>query len=129
MNAVLRTGVDLVSVSRLANLLHQGGPGFADAVWTQDEQLTSAGDPRRLAGRWGVKEAVMKMLGKGWPDVAWTEIEVVTGAGGRPSVALTGAAAAAASDAGLDAVSVSLSHEGDLAVAFAVGTGPGTGAR
>lgn len=129
MNSVLRTGVDLVSVSRLANLVHQGGPGFANAVWTPAEQTTAAGDPRRLAGRWGVKEAVMKVLGTGWPEVAWTEIEVIGGPWGQPSVSLTGRAAAAASEAGLDALSVSLSHEGDVAVAFAVGTGPGTGAR
>ena len=124
----LLTGVDLVSIGRLTNLMAEGGPAFADAVWTEGEQRTAAGDPGRLAGRWCVKEAVMKVLGKGWPDVAFTEIEVVTCVGGRPSVALTGAAAAAAAAAGLDSVSVSLSHEGDLAVAFAVGTGPGIGA-
>lgn len=123
MTAVLRIGVDMVSVARLANLVHQGGPGFANAVFTPAEQRAAASDPRRLAARWGVKEATMKVLRAGWPDVSWTDIEVVGGAGEPPSVVLTGQAAAVADDAGLDDLLVTVSYEGDLAVAFIVGTG------
>jgi len=127
VSGVLRAGVDLVSVSRLGNLVREGDPGFTDAVWTATEQRSAAGDPRRLAGRWGVKEAMMKALGAGWPDIAWTEIEVVGGPGEQLSVELTGGAASVARGAGVELWAISVSYEGDLAMAFAVGTG--TGAR
>lgn len=123
MNLTLRSGVDLVSADRVRAYVDSGGSAFNGAVWTASEQQECAGDAARLAGRWGVKEAVMKALGRGWPDISWTDIEVVGAAGAPPVLALAGGAAAAAVAAGLDTWSISISHEGDLAVALAVAVG------
>ena len=92
-----------------------------------------AADPlaRHLAGRWAVKEAVLKAWSAalyGSPPViapdllVWSEIETVCDAWGRPSVRLSGhVARQVAATVGEDASwNVSLSHDGDSAVAFVV---------
>lgn len=123
MTLTLRSGVDLVSADRVRAHVESGGSAFNDAVWTASEQQECAGDATRLAARWGVKEAVMKALGRGWPDINWTDIEVIGAAGTPPVLALAGNAAAAAAAAGIETWSISISHEGDLAVALAVAVG------
>ena len=50
----------------------------------------------------------------------WLEIEVLTATGGAPSIRLTGAMTASASEQRLDEVQVSLSHCEDYATATAV---------
>jgi len=76
----------------------------------------------RVAGRVAAKEAVMKVIGEGWPAVSWTDIEVLPGASGRPVVSLSGRAREFAAAAGLDVLDVSITHDGDLAIAAALGT-------
>jgi phosphopantetheine--protein transferase-like protein len=64
----------------------------------------------------------MKVLGKGWPAIPWTSIEVLPDESGRPEINLTGKAALAMSRLGISAIDVSITHDGDLAVAAALGT-------
>lgn len=123
MNLVLRSGVDLVDVHRIAELVKAGGDAFVNDVWTEAEQAYCGGNPERLASRWGAKEAAMKALGLGFPDVSFRDIEVTSSVGHQPRLHLRGAAATAAEAIGLSDWSVSLSHEGGLAVAFVIGTG------
>ena len=86
---------------------------------------------RHLAGRWAVKEAVVKAWSAALygspppipPDLLrWAEIETVCDAWGRPSVRLGGEVARqVAATVGPDARwHVSLSHDGGSAVAFVV---------
>ncbi len=126
MNLVLRSGVDLVDVYRVAQLIEAGGDTFVSDVWTEAEQAYCEGSPERLASRWGAKEAAMKALGIGFPDVSLRDIEVTSSVGHQPGLHLHGAAATAAEALGLSDWSVSVSHEGGLAVAFVIGTGTST---
>ena len=80
-----------------------------------------------LAARYAAKEACIKALSqalapaplpKALTDLR--EIEVVTDADGRPSLVLTGRVQALAAQAGVQALHVSLSHEGGLATAMVV---------
>ncbi|HHX85229.1 MAG TPA: holo-ACP synthase, partial [Actinomycetales bacterium] len=86
---------------------------------------------RHLAGRWAVKEAVVKAWSAALygtpppipPDLLrWSEIETVCDAWGRPSVRLGGEVARqVAATVGEGARwHVSLSHDGEAAVAFVV---------
>lgn len=99
------------------------------------DALSSSPDPdgvaRHLAGRWAVKEAVVKAWSAALygqpppiaPDLLrWIEIETVCDAWGRPAVRLGGQVAqqVAASVGESAAWHVSLSHDGDAAVAFVV---------
>ncbi len=120
---VLRSGVDLVDVHRIADLIEAGGDTFANNVWTDAERSYCGANPERLASRWGAKEAAMKALGLGFPDVSFRDIEVTSSVGHQPRLHLRGAAATAAEALGLSDWSVSLSHEDGLAIAFVIGTG------
>lgn len=120
-------GVDLVDVGMLKELLHSGGSAFLDAGWTRSEQRDVKGSPERLAGRWAVKEAVMKALGRGLGDIDPLHIEVVTMSSGAPEVRLLGSAAAAAQQAGVETMKVSMAHEQGWAVGLALAAAPRCG--
>ena len=77
--------------------------------------------PQNFAGRWAAKEAVSKVLGLGVRGVGWREIEIHRLPTGQPTVRLHGRAQARAEQLGMSRVAVSISHEGDYAVAVAFG--------
>lgn len=120
-------GVDIVDVGMLKELLNSGGSAFLDTGWTETEQRDVGGSPERLAGRWAVKEAVMKALGRGLGDIDPLHIEVVTSSSGAPEVRLRDSAAAAAQQAGVETVKVSMTHEQGWAVGLAVAAPSGCG--
>ena len=111
------------------------GPGASTSSSSSDRSDPLA---RHLAARWAVKEAVVKAWSAALygtpppiaPDLlVWSEIETVCDAWGRPSVRLSGEVARqVAATMGEGARwNVSLSHDGDWAVAFVVLEGPATG--
>lgn len=122
MSHLIGIGVDLVMINRIQR--HTAvSPAFAEAAFTTRERHDCAGRPDRLAGRWAAKEAVMKALNIGLGDVDPLDIEIASAADGRPDVALHRAAAARAAAAGATRVTVSISHDGPYAVAFAAAEG------
>jgi holo-[acyl-carrier protein] synthase len=123
---VHRIGVDVVTVDRIRRSLESHGEAFRRRLLTPDESRYCRGprEAERVAGRVAAKEAVMKVLGDGWPAIPWTSIEVLPDESGRPIARLTGKAAEAMRDLGLAAVDVSITHDGNLAIAAALGAGP-----
>ena len=119
----LVTGADLVSIERIAAALDRHGDRFLQRVFTPGELAACGARPESLAARWAAKEAVAKALGTGIGPVAFREIEVLNDECRCPSLNLTGAAAAVAAGRGLTQWSVSLAHDGGLALAFVVATG------
>jgi holo-[acyl-carrier protein] synthase len=114
--ALLRVGVDLVEVARIAELMAQYGERF--------RRLETCGSrPERLAARFAAKEAVSKALGTGIGRVRWRDIEVLNGPAGEPELVLSGAAAELAAELRLSSWAVSLSHAGGQAIALVVATG------
>lgn len=116
-------GTDLVYVPRLAAILERQ-PGFVRRVYTATEiaycQAYRAAAPR-FAGRFAAKEAVLKALGTGLAQgMRWQDVEIHSGPRGEPRVRLHGAVAAFAQRCGVRAVYLSISHDGDYAVAYAV---------
>ena len=61
------------------------------------------------------------MLGLGVRGVGWRDIEIVRLPTGAPSVRLHGRARTRAEQLGMGRIAVSISHEGDYAVAIAFG--------
>lgn len=123
MRQMLRTGVDIIEISRIERVLARSGPQFLARIFTPQEQAYCAGRAASLAGRFAVKEAVAKAFGTGIGDVSWVEIEVVCDAVGRPELVLHGAAKQMADEMGLAEWSISLSHTENYAIGFAVATG------
>jgi holo-[acyl-carrier protein] synthase len=117
-------GTDIIGVSRIRRLMDKHGSHFLEKIFTEPELLqmkSRAGKAHFLAGRWAAKEAVSKALGCGiGASCAWKDIEILNGELGGPSVSLSGAAAKTASRIGASNAHVSISHEKNHAVAFAI---------
>src|SRR4051812_26421278 len=114
-------GIDIIKVERIAAALKKFGDRFPRRVLTDAEQRYVRNRPTNFAGRWAAKEAVSKVLGLGVRGVGWTEIEIVRLPTGAPSVRLSGRAKRRAEQLGMGRIAVSISHEGDYAVAIAFG--------
>ena len=120
---MLRVGVDLMDVERIARGLERYGDRFYKRLFTDNERRQCGNRPERLAARFAAKEAVAKALGTGIGDVCWTEIEVDGDDRGRPILRLHGQAAQIAQSMGLTTWEISLSHTTDQAIAFVVAMG------
>lgn len=117
---MLAVGTDIVRIARLSQ---HADPAFLQRSFTAAELESCGGRAESLAGRWAAKEAVMKALGAGVGEVALTDIEIAQEPSGRPQVRLLGGAAERARAAGLTDWQVSISHDGDYAIAAVVASG------
>jgi holo-[acyl-carrier protein] synthase len=123
---VLGVGVDLVDIPSFAEQLELPESRFR-GLFTPGERtdIAERGDkPRHWAVRWAVKEAVVKAWSASifreppvMGDEAFGQIETVTDAWGRPRIVLHGDVARALAEYSL---AVSLSHDGDHAIAYVV---------
>jgi hydroxyethylthiazole kinase-like uncharacterized protein yjeF len=106
-------GIDVASVARVTALLARR-PAAAARIFTEGERRDCEGHPQRWATRWAAKEAVRKLCGgAGLPLPAFHDIEVTVAAGGAPSLRVRGDPSS---------LQLSLSHEGDVAIAVVTGT-------
>jgi holo-[acyl-carrier protein] synthase len=125
--AVLGTGIDIIEVDRLEEAMLRRGERLLDKVFTSAEREYCASRPRpaiHYAGRFAVKEAVLKAIRTGWvKGIGWRDIEVELGPAGEPSVRLSGGALARARQMGIEAIHISISHTERYAVASAVAEG------
>ena len=120
---MLTTGVDIIEIPRIKQVLERYGQRFLDRIFTPGEIEYCRGRPPNLAGRFAVKEATMKALGTGVRGVSWKDIEVVRADSGAPSVKLHGRAEKRAERLQVGEISVSISHSREYAVAFVVTQG------
>lgn len=118
------TGIDLVSVPHLSELLRDGS--MLDVAWTPGERDHAGDRTECLAAQWAAKEAVMKVLGKGIGELSPRDIEVCGAPGRAPTIVLHGPARRAAASAGIVDISVSVTHEDEWAAAVAVALIEGT---
>ena len=125
--AILGTGIDIVEVDRLDEVIVRRGERFLDRVFTAAERAYCGKRPRPVihyAGRFAVKEAVLKAIRTGWVEgIGWQDIEVEIGPAGEPSVCLSGGALARANEMGIETIHISISHTDHYAVASAVAEG------
>ena len=122
---VVAVGIDLTDISAVRESIEHFGAQYLNRLFTPGEQAQCAesSDPvPHLAARFAAKEATIKALMIDGAIPRWTCIEVQREASGRCRMHLTGSAARIAEDKGIDALLVSLSHEGDMAVAIVVAT-------
>jgi holo-[acyl-carrier protein] synthase len=121
---ILGLGTDLVAVSRVEAVLRRHRARFLDRVFTAGEQaecLARARPAVHLAARLAAKEAAMKALGSGWgAGVRWQDVEVQSAGGDPPRLMLEGAARVRAEARGVRQALVSLSHDGEYALAVVV---------
>jgi holo-[acyl-carrier protein] synthase len=119
--AVLGIGIDLVNVGRLKAVLERHPERFRARIFTRTETefCEALGDKYpSYAGRFAAKEAFSKALGTGLRGaIGWNEIEVLDNEKTRPTIRVTGRAAAIL---GGRKVHLSISHLSDYATAVVV---------
>lgn len=120
---IIGVGVDTVSLSRFESKLTDT-PRLKDRLFLDIETVDDgkAASVQTLAGRFAAKEAVIKALA-GDPGLEWHGIEVGKESSGKPVIWLHGSTAKVALQAGVRKLHVSISHDGDSAVAFVVAEG------
>ena len=121
---LLGHGIDIVLVSRVEHLLKNVHADFLKATFTDREQQASNERQNRsqfLAGRFAAKEAALKALGTGFGcGIAFTDIEILNKSSGQPELTLSGAAESESDRLGISMWLVSISHDGDYAIASVI---------
>lgn len=123
MPELLGVGVDLCGIARIERAIEK--EHFYERVFTTEERAylnqKGKGRAQSAAAMFAAKEAVAKALGTGFSGgvMPWN-ISVVHNEKGAPAAELTGAAKERLEQIGGAGVRISLSHEGDSAIAFAV---------
>jgi holo-[acyl-carrier protein] synthase len=121
---IVAHGIDLVDFPRIEALIEKHDARFLDRVFTQREQSDAAAvknNVEKLAGRFAAKEAVLKLIGTGWRGkIAWTDIEVVNNPLGQPIVEITGEVKRIADEAGIEQLTLSITHTANFAIASVV---------
>lgn len=127
---MLSAGVDVIRISRIERALQRYGQRFLQRIYTPLEVAICRGRSNELAARFAAKEAVSKALGVGIfssGGIGWQEVEVLPDRLGKPLVYLHGKALQRARELGFEEFAISLTHDGDMAVAMVVAQGPGGG--
>ena len=119
----LRTGVDLIEISRIEEVVSRHGKRYLDRIYTPAELELCGRRADSLAGRFAAKEAVAKALGCGIGDVDWKQIEILEDEQHAPVLHLHGKAVQIGGELGLTDWSVSISHSQSQAIAFVVAIG------
>jgi holo-[acyl-carrier protein] synthase len=125
---IIGIGSDLSDVRRVQATLDRFGERFTHRIFTEVERARSERKPDRAASyakRFAAKEACAKALGTGMrAGVFWRDMGVINMRSGKPTMALTGGAAArlvAITPPGLiPVIHVSLTDEIPLAQAFVI---------
>lgn len=124
---IISHGIDIVETARIAAVLADHPQRFLERCFTPIEATEAGTGPRRtefLAGRFAVKEGVLKALGTGLSGgVSWTDIETLRDPSGAPRLSLKGSAAARAAELGIQQWQASISHAGGIAVASVIAMG------
>lgn len=116
-------GTDLCAVSRMEKAIQK--ESFLRRYFTQQERETlqtrGKGMAQSAAAMFAAKEAVVKALGTGFSGGIMPEqVEVLHSETGAPTLFLHGAAREKMEALGGQRMLVSLSHEGDFALAFVI---------
>ena len=116
-------GVDIITITRMKNILETSGNSFLNKVFTPWERQRVETHPDKVAYAamvFAAKEAIFKTFGIGWHfGVQFSEIEVRDGKFGEPEPVLSGRFAEIAAERGVTRVLLSLSYDGDYAIAVA----------
>jgi len=117
------TGIDIIRVSRIENILSKYKKEFINKVYLDGEIAyceSYKNNVSSYAVRFAAKEAGGKALGLGIDGVAITykDIEVTKNDNGKPNIQFHGNTKCILESMGNYKASLSLSHDGDYAVAY-----------
>lgn len=119
-------GIDIVSISRIRRMLLKWDEEFLRRFFTEKEIQYIKGKSmsfETIGGIFGSKEAVSKVFGTGIRNMSLKDIEVLHDNLGKPYINLYGGAKEIAEKKGIDKIEISISHERENIVSFAIGYG------
>ena len=124
MGNVLGVGIDLVSISEIEKLNERTKGAFVKQTYMAKElELADAANNyfEFLAGRFAVKEAVYKAICGSFPEVSFDfrRVETVKLENGAPQVVPCKELLEIMADIGAREIKVSISNQGDSAIAIA----------
>lgn len=115
---IVGVGIDVVEIDRFAQKLADT-PGMRDRLFTPSERDLPI---RSLAARFAAKEALSKALGAP-PGMSWQDAEVDKNSDGQPYFRTGGTVQARMSALDVDALHLSLTHDGGIASAVCIAEG------
>ena len=124
MTMIFGTGIDIVDITRFERFVRENNEALFNRLFTLHERdycSVRKRSAQHYALRFAAKEAFLKALGTGLRDgLSWQDIEVVNDPAGKPEFRLVGRAAELFHQNGLVRSFLSLSHDGNFAVASVI---------
>ncbi|MBQ8615679.1 MAG: holo-ACP synthase [Clostridia bacterium] len=112
-------GCDIVAIDRIAEKVKN--EKFLDRVFTDEEKkYITSHSVQSAAGIWASKEAVSKALGSGFLKLRYKDVEILHTEQGQPYVNLSKIAKSKMQKLSAENIQLSISHEGNQALAFVV---------
>ena len=119
---IIGIGVDMCSISRMEKLTDNNR--FVERIFTLDERAYAESrgvfKASSFAAMFAAKEAFMKAIGTGIGPVPFNDIQIMHNELGKPYYVLMGKAEDMQKQLGVKSTHLSISHEGDIAIAFVV---------
>jgi holo-[acyl-carrier protein] synthase len=120
----LSIGLDVVDIREVKASLEQFGDRYLTRVYAAEEIAYAVNAPadtaRRLGARFAAKEATIKALRAGEDGIDLRTIEVRRARDGSCQIELSGNALRVARRTGVVSLSVSMTHQGDIAAAVVI---------
>ena len=120
--------MDVAQISAIEASLDMFGARFEERIFSKSEVAYARQAPalttQRFAARFAAKEAAIKAFGLSEAGIDWRDIEVRALADGACAIALHGRAAELAERTGCTEIALSLSHDGDYAIAMVAALAP-----
>lgn len=126
MKENIRTGIDIVDISRIKKILKKSEKSFLNRIFTEleigyiEDKGTRAST---VAGIFAAKEAVSKVLGSGIGKISWKDIEINHKKSGKPYVDSNDKLREKLEYLKIGDIDISISHEREYAIALAIGIG------
>jgi holo-[acyl-carrier protein] synthase len=121
---IFGTGIDIVDISRFERFIRENNEPLFQRLFTPGEReycATRKRSAQHFALRFAAKEAFLKAMGTGLRHgLSWREMEVLNDPLGKPELKLSGKAEELFLQNGLTRSLLSLSHDGNLAVASVI---------
>ncbi|EIJ42229.1 holo-(acyl-carrier-protein) synthase [Beggiatoa alba B18LD] len=121
---IIGIGIDIADQTRIRHGITKFSTRFLQRIFTPEEiaSCQKYRDPtEHYAGKFAVKEALMKAIGAGLRQhVTFRDIEVLNAESGAPYITLYGIAKQIAEQRGVTHSHVSLSHSANIATAVVV---------
>ncbi len=115
------SGIDLVNIERLKNVINKWNNHFLRKIYTDQEIKYCEKKKKKryqsYAGIFAAKEAWVKALGTGFYNIKWKEIEVRKNSLGRPMIHLSDRLLTITKKRKIDRIHLSISHTEELAIA------------